>query len=115
LNKPVDKEKWGMPAHMVNAYYHPLLNEIAFPAGIMQPPFFDVESEDAVNYGRIGMVIGHEFTHDLTTWVLNSQRMEVSPIGGQKKTERHLSSELHFWEKPLLVFAQWKEIASTLN
>ena len=63
LNKPVDKEKWGMPAHMVNAYYHPLLNEIAFPAGIMQAPFFDVETEDAVNYGRIGMVIGHEFTH----------------------------------------------------
>jgi len=63
LNKPVDKEKWGMPAHMVNAYYHPLLNEIAFPAGIMQPPFFDENAEDAVNYGRIGMVIGHEFTH----------------------------------------------------
>ena len=52
-----------MPAHMVNAYYHPLLNEIAFPAGIMQPPFFDEQAEDAVNYGRIGMVIGHEFTH----------------------------------------------------
>ena len=63
LNKPVDEEKWGMPAHMVNAYYHPLLNEIAFPAGIMQPPFFDENAEDAVNYGRIGMVIGHEFTH----------------------------------------------------
>jgi putative endopeptidase len=63
LLKPVDKEKWGMPAHMVNAYYHPLLNEIAFPAGIMQPPFFDENAEDAVNYGRIGMVIGHEFTH----------------------------------------------------
>jgi putative endopeptidase len=63
LKKPIDKEKWGMPAHMVNAYYHPLLNEIAFPAGIMQPPFFDEKSEDAVNYGRIGMVIGHEFTH----------------------------------------------------
>jgi putative endopeptidase len=63
LNKPVDKEKWGMPAHMVNAYYHPLMNEIAFPAGIMQPPFFDVMAEDAVNYGSIGMVIGHEFTH----------------------------------------------------
>jgi len=63
LNKPVDKEEWGMPAHMVNAYYHPLLNEIAFPAGIMQPPFFDVNAEDAVNYGSIGMVIGHEFTH----------------------------------------------------
>lgn len=63
LNKPIDKEKWGMPAHMVNAYYHPLLNEIAFPAGIMQAPFFDENAEDAVNYGRIGMVIGHEFTH----------------------------------------------------
>lgn len=63
LGKPVDKERWGMPAHMVNAYYQPLLNEIAFPAGIMQPPFFDEKAEDAVNYGRIGMVIGHEFTH----------------------------------------------------
>ncbi|TNE54079.1 MAG: M13 family peptidase [Bacteroidetes bacterium] len=63
LYKPVDKEEWGMPAHMVNAYYHPLLNEIAFPAGIMQPPFFDEKAEDALNYGRIGMVIGHEFTH----------------------------------------------------
>lgn len=63
LTKPVDKKKWGMPAHMVNAYYHPLLNEIAFPAGIMQPPFFDENAEDAVNYGTIGMVIGHEFTH----------------------------------------------------
>ena len=63
LGKPVDKDKWGMPAHMVNAYYHPLLNEIAFPAGIMQAPFFDERAEDAVNYGRIGMVIGHEFTH----------------------------------------------------
>lgn len=63
LNKPIDKEEWGMPAHMVNAYYNPLLNEIAFPAGIMQPPFFDNNAEDAVNYGRIGMVIGHEFTH----------------------------------------------------
>ncbi len=63
IYKSVDKAKWGMPAHMVNAYYHPLLNEIAFPAGIMQPPFFDENAEDAVNYGRIGMVIGHEFTH----------------------------------------------------
>lgn len=63
LDEPVDKDEWGMPAHMVNAYYHPLLNEIAFPAGIMQAPFFSDEYEDAVNYSRIGMVIGHEFTH----------------------------------------------------
>lgn len=63
LYKEVDKSEWGMPAHMVNAYYSPLNNEIAFPAGIMQAPFFDEKAEDAVNYGRIGMVIGHEFTH----------------------------------------------------
>ena len=63
LNEPVDKDEWGMPAHMINAYYHPLLNEIVFPAGIMQAPFFSDKYEDAVNYGRIGMVIGHEFTH----------------------------------------------------
>ena len=63
LNEAVDKDEWGMPAHMVNAYYHPLLNEIAFPAGIMQAPFFSDQYEDAVNYSRIGMVIGHEFTH----------------------------------------------------
>jgi len=63
LYKKVDKSKWEMPAHKINAYYHPLMNEIAFPAGIMQPPFFDENSEDAVNYGSIGTVIGHEFTH----------------------------------------------------
>lgn len=63
LTKSVDKDKWSMPAHMVNAYYHSLLNEIVFPAGIMQPPFFDENAEDAVNYGTMGMVIGHEFTH----------------------------------------------------
>lgn len=63
LHKPVNRKEWEMPAHLVNAYYHPLLNEIAFPAGIMRAPFFDENAEDAVNYGRIGMVIGHEFTH----------------------------------------------------
>lgn len=63
LGEPIDQKEWGMPPHMVNAYYHPLKNEIAFPAGIMQPPFFDPTASDAVNYGRIGMVIGHEFTH----------------------------------------------------
>ena len=63
MHEPVDEDEWGMPAHMVNAYYHPLFNEIAFPAGIMQAPFFDINAEDAINYGAIGMVIGHEFTH----------------------------------------------------
>ena len=63
LGEPIDKDDWGMPPHMINAYYNPMLNEIVFPAGIMQPPFFDKDAEDAVNYGRMGMIIGHEITH----------------------------------------------------
>jgi putative endopeptidase len=63
LGEPVDRAEWAMPAHSVNAYYHPLLNEIVFPAGILQPPFFYAEADDAVNYGAIGAVIGHEITH----------------------------------------------------
>lgn len=63
IGKPIDKQKWEMPAHMINAYYNPLQNEIVFPAGIMQAPFFDVNYEDAVNYARMGMIIGHEMTH----------------------------------------------------
>lgn len=61
--KDVDKDKWEMNAHEVNAYYHPLHNEIVFPAGILQPPFYDAQGDDAANYGGIGAVIGHEFSH----------------------------------------------------
>jgi putative endopeptidase len=63
LGNPIDKTEWGMPPQMVNAYYHPLLNEVAFPAGILQPPFMDPEADDAVLYATIGAVIGHEITH----------------------------------------------------
>ena len=63
LGKPVDKDKWGMTPQTVNAYYNPTTNEICFPAGILQPPFFDADADDAFNYGAIGVVIGHEMTH----------------------------------------------------
>lgn len=63
LNEAIDRSEWHMPPHMVNAYYNPVLNEIVFPAGIMQNPFFDSDYEDAVNYARMGAVIGHELTH----------------------------------------------------
>ncbi len=63
LGRPVDRTEWSMTAPTVNAYYEPTRNEIVFPAGILQPPFFDPEADDAVNYGAIGMVIGHELTH----------------------------------------------------
>ena len=63
LDEPVDPHEWEMPPHVVNAYYHPLRNEIVFPAGILQSPFFAADADDAVNYGAIGTVIGHEITH----------------------------------------------------
>lgn len=63
LGKPVDKAKWYMSPQTVNAYYNPSSNEICFPAGILQPPFFYMNGDDAINYGGIGVVIGHEMTH----------------------------------------------------
>ena len=63
LGQPVDKAKWLMSPQTVNAYYNPTTNEICFPAAILQPPFFNPEADDAVNYGAIGVVIGHEMTH----------------------------------------------------
>lgn len=63
IGKPVDKTEWGMTPQTVNAYYNPENNEIVFPAGILQPPFFDPKADDAINYGGIGAVIGHEMTH----------------------------------------------------
>lgn len=63
LGKPVDRTEWGMTPQTVNAYFSPLKNEIVFPAGILQPPFFDLSADDAINYGAIGVVIGHEITH----------------------------------------------------
>ena len=63
LGKPVDKEEWQMSPQTVNAYYSPLSNEICFPAAILQPPFYNPDADDAVNYGAIGVVIGHEMTH----------------------------------------------------
>ena len=63
IGKPVDRLRWGMTTPTSNAYYNPLLNEIVFPAGILLPPMFDVNATDAVNYGGIGPVIGHEISH----------------------------------------------------
>ncbi len=63
VGRPVDRSEWLMTPQTVNAYYHPSLNEIVFPAGILQPPFFDAAADDAVNYGAIGGIIGHEITH----------------------------------------------------
>jgi endothelin-converting enzyme/putative endopeptidase len=96
LGKPIDREEWGMTPQTVNAYYNPLLNEIVFPAGILQPPFFNMEADDAVNYGSIGAVIGHEMGHgfddkgskydgdgELRNWWIDTDREKF-----EKRTEK---------------------------
>ncbi len=79
LGKPIDRLKWNMLPQTVNAYYSPTLNEIVFPAAIMQPPFFDAHADDAVNYGSIGAVIGHELTHGF-----DDQGAKYGPDGNLK-------------------------------
>ena len=63
LHRPVDRERWPTPAHVVNAFYNPLSNTFTMPAGILQPPYFDPKADAAENYGGIGAVIGHEISH----------------------------------------------------
>ena len=92
LGKPVDKKKWYMTPQTVNAYYNPSSNEICFPAGILQYPFFDMSADDAFNYGAIGVVIGHEMTHgfddqgcqfdkdgNMINWWTAEDKAEVAP------------------------------------
>lgn len=79
VNKPVDKSEWHMTPQTVNAYYNPTTNEICFPAAILQPPFFDPEADDAVNYGAIGGVIGHEMSHGF-----DDQGCQFDKEGNQK-------------------------------
>jgi predicted metalloendopeptidase len=63
VGKPIDPEEWGMTPQTINAYYNPVRNEIVFPAAILQPPFFNLDADDAANYGGIGAIIGHEMGH----------------------------------------------------
>ena len=96
IGQPVKEEDWGMTPQTVNAYYSPVRNEIVFPAGILQPPFFDMEAEDAVNYGGIGAVIGHELGHgfddqgskydgdgNLNSWWTDADREAFDARGSQ--------------------------------
>ncbi|HEX7285740.1 MAG TPA: M13 family metallopeptidase [Candidatus Angelobacter sp.] len=95
IGQPLDKKEWGMTPPTVNAYYNPAQNNINFPAGILQPPFFDMTEDDAVNFGGIGVVIGHELTHgfddqgskfaadgNLTNWWTDADRQEFDKRTG---------------------------------
>jgi putative endopeptidase len=96
IGKPVDRDEWHMTPQTVNAYYNPLMNEIVFPAAILQPPFFDMEADIAANYGGIGAVIGHEIGHgfddqgskydgdgNMVDWWVDSDREAFEKLAGQ--------------------------------
>jgi putative endopeptidase len=103
VGKPVDRNEWQMSPPTVNAYYNPEMNEIVFPAGILQPPFFDANGSDAANYGAIGMVIGHEFTHGF-----DDEGRQYDAQGNLKSwwTE---AAEKNFNERAALVEAQYNQ------
>lgn len=103
MGKPVDKTEWGMSPPTVNAYYNPSVNEIVFPAGIMQPPFFDPQADDAVNYARIGAVIGHEITHGF-----DDQGAQFDAEGNLKNWWTKEDS-LKFSDKTKIVINQFNE------
>lgn len=100
LHSPVDRKEWGMTPQTVNAYYNPSMNEIVFPAAILQPPFFDALADDAANYGGIGAVIGHEISHgfddegskydgdgNLQNWWTEADREAFEKLTGQLVTQ----------------------------
>lgn len=105
LSKPVDPDEWMMYPQTVNAYYHPLRNEIVFPAAILQPPFFNAEADDAVNYGGIGGVIGHEIGHGFDD--------EGSTCDGDGRLRNWWSDEDRkaFEERTASLVAQYNELS----
>ena len=104
LGKPVDKTEWGMTPPTVNAYYNPGFNEIVFPAGILQFPFFDADADDAVNYGGIGAVIGHEITHGF------DDQGRLYNAEGNLSNWWTSADSAHFVEKADVVVSQFNKV-----
>ncbi len=104
LGKPTDKTEWGMPPQMVNAYYNPTTNEICFPAAILQPPFFNPDADDAVNYGGIGVVIGHEMSHGF------DDQGRLFDAAGNMTNWWTATDEAKFKEKAAVLVSQFDEV-----
>ena len=95
--KPIDPEQWGMTPQTINAYYNPVRNEIVFPAAILQPPFFNLEADDAVNYGGIGAVIGHEMGHGFDDQGRVSTPPARCATGGRSRMKPSIRSARRCW------------------
>lgn len=104
IGKKTDKEEWGMTPQTVNAYYNPTTNEICFPAAILQPPFFNIDADDAVNYGAIGVVIGHEMTHGF------DDQGRLFDTNGNMNNWWTAEDEAKFKEKTAVLIKQYDEV-----
>ena len=107
LGQPIDRDEWLMSPQRVNAYYHPLLNEIVFPAAILQPPFYDPNADDALNYGGIGAVIGHELTHGFDDQGNRLMQKVTCATGGPKKTTKTSASGPIRWWSNSMALRHW--------
>ena len=104
MGKATDKSEWGMTPQTVNAYYNPTTNEICFPAAILQPPFFNIDADDAVNYGAIGVVIGHEMTHGF------DDQGRIFDTDGNMNNWWTAEDEAKFNEKTAVLVKQYDEV-----
>ena len=104
LGQKTDKSEWGMTPQTVNAYYNPTTNEICFPAAILQPPFFNIDADDAINYGAIGVVIGHEMTHGF------DDQGRLFDAEGNMTNWWTAEDEAKFKEKTAVLVKQYSEV-----
>ena len=97
FGRPIDRNEWGMTPPTINAYYNPPMNEIVFPAGYLQPPFFDPKADDAMNYGAIGGVMGHEMTHGFDDQGRQYDPKATCATGGRRPTRPNSRSAPPWW------------------
>ena len=114
-NQPVDYKEWGMPAHMVNAYYNPQKNLIVFPAAILQAPFYDLHQSSSANYGGIGAVIAHEISHAFDTNGASFDENGSLKVGGQRVTMQPLKKKHRRLSTSLMVKNLTAQLLTVIN
>src|SRR5208282_5793985 len=113
IAKPVDRTEWGMTPPTVNAYYNASMNEIVFPAGILQPPFYDPNADDAVNYGGIGAVIGHEISHGFDDPGSNLGGLAIAYAAYEKSIQGKRPKDIDGFTPEQRFFLGWAQVWGT--